>query len=71
VVRLKVKHIDSARKITRVEQSKGHKDRNVMLRPRRSTRCGNGGGCVRRVTIREYRCRNVGYSLAERLLAGR
>ena len=36
VVRLKVKHIDSAQKIIRVEQSKGHKDRNVML-------CGNAG----------------------------
>jgi site-specific recombinase XerD len=33
VVRLKVKHIDSARKIIRVEQSKGRKDRNVMLSP--------------------------------------
>src|SRR5271155_1144702 len=30
VVRLKVKHIDSAQKIIRVEQSKGRKDRNVM-----------------------------------------
>src|ERR1700687_1632523 len=31
VVRLKVKHIDSAQKIIRVEQSKSRKDRNVML----------------------------------------
>jgi integrase len=31
VVRLKVKHIDSAQKIVRIEQSKGRKDRNVML----------------------------------------
>src|SRR5246127_1204101 len=31
VVRLKVKHIDSAQKIIRVEQSKVRKDRNVML----------------------------------------
>ena len=31
MVRLKVKHIDSAQKIIRVEQSKGRKDRNVML----------------------------------------
>ena len=31
VVRLKVKHIDRAQKIIRVEQSKGRKDRNVML----------------------------------------
>jgi integrase/recombinase XerD len=33
VVRLKVKHIDSAQRIIRVEQSKGRKDRNVMLSP--------------------------------------
>jgi site-specific recombinase XerD len=33
VVTLKVKHIDSAQKIIRVEQSKGRKDRNVMLSP--------------------------------------
>jgi integrase/recombinase XerD len=32
-VRLKVKHIDSAQKIIRIEQSKGRKDRNVMLSP--------------------------------------
>src|SRR5262252_5905449 len=31
IVRLKVKHIDSAQKIIRVEQSKGRKDRNVIL----------------------------------------
>src|ERR1700716_736648 len=33
VVRLKVKHIDSAQKIIRIEQSKGRKDRHVMLSP--------------------------------------
>jgi site-specific recombinase XerD len=33
VVRLKVKHIDSAQKIIRIEQSKGRKDRTVMLSP--------------------------------------
>jgi len=33
VVRLKVKHIDSAQKIIRIEQGKGCKDRNVMLSP--------------------------------------
>jgi integrase/recombinase XerD len=33
VVRLKVKHIDSAQKVIRVEQSKGRKDRHVMLSP--------------------------------------
>jgi integrase len=30
VVRLKVKHIDSAQKIIRIEQSKSRKDRNVV-----------------------------------------
>jgi site-specific recombinase XerD len=33
VVRLKVKHIDSAQRIIRIEQAKGRKDRNVMLSP--------------------------------------
>jgi site-specific recombinase XerD len=33
VVRLKVQHIDRAQNIIRVEQSKGRKDRNVMLSP--------------------------------------
>ena len=33
VVRLKVKHIDSAQNIIRIEQSKGRKDRHVMLSP--------------------------------------
>ena len=33
IVRLKVKHIDSAQNIIRIEQSKGRKDRNAMLSP--------------------------------------
>jgi integrase/recombinase XerD len=33
VIRLKVKHIDSAQRIIRIEQGKGRKDRNVMLSP--------------------------------------
>jgi len=33
VVHLKAKHIDSAQNIIRIEQSKGRKDRNVMLSP--------------------------------------
>jgi site-specific recombinase XerD len=33
VVRLKVKHIDKAQSIIRVEQAKGRKDRHVMLSP--------------------------------------
>src|SRR6266478_505352 len=31
IVRLKVKHIDKAQNVIRIEQSKGRKDRNVML----------------------------------------
>ena len=61
VVRLKVKHIDSAQKIIRVEQSKGRKDRNVMLSPRRSICCANGGRCAHRVMTPEHRGRNAGY----------
>jgi integrase/recombinase XerD len=38
IVRLKVKHIDKAQKIILIEQSKGRKDRNVML-----TKAGGGG----------------------------
>jgi integrase/recombinase XerD len=33
VVRLKVKHIDGAQKVIRIEQSKGRNDCNVMLSP--------------------------------------
>src|SRR6476660_6806701 len=57
VVRLKIKHIDSAQKIIRIEQSKGRKDRNVMLSSRDArsvaamvegapvlARCGNAPG---------------------------
>ena len=33
VVRLKVKHIDGAQKIIRIEQSRGRGDRNVVLSP--------------------------------------
>ena len=61
VVRLKVKHIDSAQKIIRIEQSKGRKDRNVMLSRKRSICCANGGRRGgRRVTMLRHRWRNVG-----------
>ena len=43
VARLRVCDIDSEQMIIRVVQSKGRKDRNVMLPPRSSTCCGNGG----------------------------
>ena len=60
VVRLKVKHIDSAQQIIRIEQGKGRKDRNVSAHPSRSICCGNGGGSAHRVTMREHPLRNVG-----------
>jgi integrase len=47
VVRLRVCDIDSAQMIIRVVQSKGHKDRYVMLPPSSSACCGNGGRCDR------------------------
>ncbi len=71
VVRLKVKHIDSAQEIIRIEQSKGRKDRNVMLSPRCSPCCGNGGRRVPRITMRERQCRNAGCFRAESLPASR
>ena len=64
VVRLKVKHIDSAQKIIRIEQSKGRKDRNVMLSPetldllRQWWKARPGFRCHKR------RCRNAGCFLA-------
>ena len=72
IVRLKVKHIDSAQNIIRIEQSKGRKDRNVMLSPElldllrqwwkaRPWRHDAGNTS----------CKNVGCFPAERLLAGR
>ena len=65
VIRLKVKHIDSAQRIIRVEQGKGGRDRNVMLSPSCSISCANGGGSDHRVTMRQHRCRNVGCSPAK------
>jgi integrase/recombinase XerD len=46
VVRLKVKHIDSAQKIIRIERSKGRKDRNVLLSPETLALLRHGGGCA-------------------------
>src|SRR5262245_53333698 len=53
VVRLKGKHIDRAQRIIRIEQSKGRKDRNVVLSPKTLTCCGNGRGNAHRVEMRE------------------
>ena len=60
VVRLKVKHIDSAQKIIRIEQSKGRKDRHVMLSPRRSICCGSGGRCARPLSTTATPLQNAG-----------
>src|SRR5438552_11046885 len=72
IVRLKVKHIDSAQNITRIEQSKGRKDRNVMLSNEMLDLLRQWWKArPSRVTMREYRRRNVGCFPAESLLAGR
>jgi site-specific recombinase XerD len=63
-VRLKVKHIDSAQKIIRVEQSKGRKTPMSCCRPRRSIYCANGGRRAHRVMMRERPSRNAGCFLA-------
>jgi site-specific recombinase XerD len=68
IVRLKVKHIDSAQKIIRIEQSKG---RNSCSRRRCTTCCGNGGRYVRRGMMLEYPRRNAGYFPAEKTPASR
>src|SRR6201981_366069 len=62
VVRLKVKHIDSAQKIIRIEQSKGRKDRNVMLSSETLDLLRQWWKArARRVTMRKCLCRNAGY----------
>jgi len=68
VVRLRVKHIDSAQKIIRVEQSKGRKSlpsrkRGTAMsccRRRRSVCCANGGRHAARVTMPQHPWRNAG-----------
>jgi integrase/recombinase XerD len=72
VVRLKVKHIDSAQKIIRVEQSKSLPSRKrgavrtamSCCRRRRSVGCANGGRRAHRVTTPEHRWPNAGCFLA-------
>jgi site-specific recombinase XerD len=60
VVRLKVKHIDSAQKIIRVSSPRAARTAMSCCRPRRSTCCANGGRCAHRVMMPERRRRNVG-----------
>jgi integrase len=71
IVRLKVKHIDSAQNIIRIEQSKGRKDRNVMLSPEMLDLLRQWWKVRPSRYDAEYRCRNVGCFPAESLLAGR
>jgi integrase/recombinase XerD len=71
VVLLKVKHIDSAQMIIRVEQSRAARIAMSCSRLRRSTCCGNGGRCVRHGTMPEYPRRNAGYFPAEKTPASR
>ena len=60
VVRLKVKHVDSAQRIIRVEQSKGRKDRNVMLSPETLDLLRQWWKARPRVPMPEYPLRNAG-----------
>ena len=62
VVKLKVKHIDRALGIIRVEQAKGKKDRQVMLSPERSVCCVNGGRRARPGTTPACRPGSAGCS---------
>jgi len=66
VVRLKVKHIDTAQKVIRVEQGKGPAPAKAggarigmsCCRATRSLSCANGGRCAARHTMPERRRRN-------------
>ena len=60
VVRLKVKHIDSAQKIIRIEQSKGRKDRNVMLSPETLALLRQWWKLRRSRHMHKHLCRNAG-----------
>ena len=64
VVRLKVKDIDRAQNIIRVEQSKGRKDRHVMLSPEMLALLRQWWKVRHPDTMREYPCRSAGCFLA-------
>ena len=59
VVRLKVKHIDSAQKIIRIEP-RAARIATSCYRPRHSICCANGGRCAHHATMRERPWRNTG-----------
>jgi integrase len=71
IVRLKVKHIDSAQRIIRVEQSKGRKDRNVMLSPEMLDLLRQWCRRAPHITMGNFPCRSVGCFPAERILTSR
>ena len=64
VVKLEVKHIDSALGVIRVEQSKGKKDRQVMLSPETLDLLRECGRCAPTSTISACRLRSAGCSPA-------
>ena len=60
VVRLKVKHIDSAQRTFASSSPRGARIAMSCCRPRRSISCANGGRHARRGMTRERLCRNAG-----------
>ena len=60
VVRLKVKHIDSAQKIIASSSPRAARIAMSCCRPRRSICCANGGKRAHHATIPEHLCRNAG-----------
>ena len=64
VIRLKVKHIDRAQKIIRIEQSKGRKDRHVMLSAEMLDLLRQWWKVRRAIRCHNVPCRNVGCFLA-------
>jgi len=63
VIRLKVKHIDPAQKIIRIESPRAARIAMLCCRRRRSICCGNGGRCAG-VSMTQRPFRNVGCFLA-------
>jgi integrase/recombinase XerD len=64
IVKLRVGDIDSEQNIIRIVQTKGRKDRHVMLPPEVLNCSGNGGVSVRQNMMPAYRKRNATCSQA-------
>jgi len=62
IVRLRAGDIDSAQMIIRIVQSKGRKDRHVMLLQELLLSLHSGGGCARHALTPTYPLENVGCS---------